>query len=228
MSQSMYQIIADERDFIVIAKSHDVHFHSQDGSAGVMAGIENDLGIKLFSVHRLDTMTSGLLLFAKSSAAAAEFTQLFSEHKVQKYYLALATGKPKKKQGWVIGDMAKARRSMHKLLRTTDNPAITQFFSHSVAEGSRLYLLKPHSGKTHQLRVALASIGVPILGDGLYGGEKADRGYLHALSLNFSFREVDYQYLSFPTAGEEFTGPSVIKQLQIWSEPEKLDWPKRK
>ncbi|WP_076414219.1 TIGR01621 family pseudouridine synthase [Shewanella sp. UCD-KL12] len=224
----MYEIIADELDFIVIAKSHDVHFHSQDGSAGVMASVEKDLDIKLFSVHRLDTMTSGLLLFAKSSAVAAEFTQLFSEHKVQKYYLALAPGKPKKKQGWVIGDMAKARRSMHKLLRTTNNPAITQFFSHSVAEGLRLYLLKPHSGKTHQLRVALASIGVPILGDGLYGGAQADRGYLHALSLSFSFREVDYQYLSFPTAGEEFTGLSVIKQLQIWSEPEKLDWPKRK
>ncbi len=228
MSQVMYQIVADERDFLVIAKSHDVHFHSQDGSAGVMASVEKDLDIKLFSVHRLDTLTSGLLLFAKSSAAAAEFTQLFSEHQVQKYYLALAPGKPKKKQGWVIGDMAKARRSMHKLLRSNENPAITQFFSHSVAEGLRLYLLKPHSGKTHQLRVALASIGVPILGDDLYGGVQAARGYLHAFSLHFSFRGENYKYLNFPDQGEEFTRPEVIKQLQIWSEPEKLDWPKRK
>ena len=224
----MYQIIADETDFIVIAKSHNVHFHSQDGTAGVMATIEKDLAIKLYSVHRLDTLTSGLLLFAKSSQAAAEFTQLFTEHKVQKYYLALATGKPKKKQGSIVGDMAKSRRSMHKLLRTMENPAKTQFFSQSVAEGLRLYLLKPLTGKTHQLRVALASIGVPILGDQLYGGEEADRGYLHAFSLDFVFRNKAYKYTVTPADGGCFTAADTIKQLQIWSEPERLDWPKQK
>jgi len=224
----MYQIVADETDFLVIAKSHDVHFHSQDGTAGVMAKVEQDLGVKLFSVHRLDTLTSGLLLFAKSSRAAAEFTQLFTAHKVQKYYVAIAKGKPKKKQGWIVGDMAKSRRSMYKLLRSMDNPAMTQFFSQSVAEGVRLYLLKPLSGKTHQLRVALASIGVPILGDRLYGGDEAERGYLHAFSLSFIFRGKAYQYLNSPAQGAEFTTPDAIKQLQIWSEPEKLDWPKRK
>ncbi|MEI6858676.1 MAG: TIGR01621 family pseudouridine synthase [Shewanella sp.] len=224
----MYQIVADEDDFLVIAKSANVHFHSQDGSAGVMARLEQDLAIKLYSVHRLDSLTSGLLLFAKNRRAAAEFTELFTQHKVQKYYVALAKGKPKKKQGWVIGDMAKSRRSMYKLLRTTENPALTQLFSQSVAEGLRLYLLKPLSGKTHQLRVALASIGVPILGDKLYGGAKSDRGYLHAFSLNFSFCGKHYLYLNYPSQGEGFTAADTIKQLQIWSEPEKLDWPKRK
>ncbi|WP_394390247.1 TIGR01621 family pseudouridine synthase [Shewanella woodyi] len=224
----MYQIVADETDFIVIAKSHNVHFHSQDGRAGVMAKLEQDLGVKLFSVHRLDTLTSGLLLFAKSSQAAAEFTRLFTEHRVQKYYLALAKGKPKKKQGSIIGDMAKSRRSMYKLMRTMDNPAKTQFFSQSVAEGLRLYLLKPLSGKTHQLRVALASIGVPILGDALYGGEESDRGYLHAFSLHFIFSGKEYQYINYPSDGVSFTNLNTIKQLQMWSEPEKLDWPKQK
>lgn len=103
----MYRIIADEADFLVISKSPNVHFHSQDGSAGVVAQLEQDLGIKLFAVHRLDTPTSGLLLLAKHPAAARQFTELFSAHQVQKYYLALAKGKPKKKQGWIIGDMAK-------------------------------------------------------------------------------------------------------------------------
>jgi tRNA pseudouridine32 synthase/23S rRNA pseudouridine746 synthase len=193
-----------------------------------MATVEQDLGIKLYSVHRLDTLTSGLLLFAKSSQVAAEFTVLFTAHKVQKYYIALALGKPKKKQGWIIGDMAKSRRSMYKLLRTTENPALTQFFSQSVAAGLRMYLLKPLSGKTHQLRVALASIGVPILGDKLYGGKEADRGYLHAFSLSFNFRDKDYRYLNNPAQGVEFASEDATKQLQIWSEPEKLVWPKQK
>lgn len=224
----MYQIIADETDFLVINKSPKVHFHSQDGSAGVMAQLEQDLERKLYSVHRLDTMTSGLLLFAKSSAAAATFTAMFSTHQVQKYYLALAKGKPKKKQGSIIGDMTKSRRSMYKLLRSTENPAITQFFSQSITDGLRLYLLKPLSGKTHQLRVALASIGVPILGDTLYGGAAADRGYLHAYMLQFELNGQAYEYCCQPSSGECFVDDRVKNQLQTWAKPEKLGWPKRK
>lgn len=226
----MYRILADEADFIVIYKSANVHFHSQDGTAGVVAKLEQDLQIKLFAVHRLDTPTSGLLLLAKNADAARQLTELFSAHKVQKYYLALAKGKPKKKQGWVIGDMAKSRRSMFKLLRTKENPAITQFFSASVGEGLRLYLLKPHSGKTHQLRVALASLGVPILGDELYGSDVADRCYLHAFCLHFRYQDAasgwrDYAYMDLPSQGELFHLASVSEALAAWREPERLAWP---
>ncbi|GGI89727.1 TIGR01621 family pseudouridine synthase [Shewanella gelidii] len=227
----MYQVVADEHDFIIIHKFSQVHFHSQDGHAGVVAQAEQDLGLKLFPVHRLDTMTSGLLILAKSSAAAATFTQLFEQHQVQKYYIAIAKGKPKKKQGWIIGDMAKSRRSMYKLLRSTKNPAKTLFFSHALGEGVRLYLLKPLSGKTHQLRVALASIGVPILGDPLYGKgstEGEDRGYLHAFVLAFRFHEQDYCYQCLPEQGVHFRNDAVVQQLQLWSEPASLDWPKSK
>jgi tRNA pseudouridine32 synthase/23S rRNA pseudouridine746 synthase len=222
----MYQIINQNDDFIIINKNANVHFHSQDGSAGVVAQLEQDLEIKLFSVHRLDTPTSGLLILAKSSEAARDFTKMFTEHQVQKYYLAIAQGKPKKKQGWIIGDMAKSRRSMYKLLRSSDNPAITQFFSHSLGDGKRLYLLKPHSGKTHQLRVALASIGVPILGDELYGKHNSDRCYLHAYALSFVFRGQAYAYFQLPDEGEEFTSEQVLVKLNLdWGMPQELEWP---
>ncbi|MGL4833991.1 MAG: TIGR01621 family pseudouridine synthase [Shewanella sp.] len=226
----MYRIIADEPDFIVISKSANVHFHSQTGEAGVVAQLEQDRDLKLYAVHRLDTPTSGLLVLAKTAAVAKQFTALFTAHKVQKYYLALAKGKPKKKQGWVIGDMAKSRRSMFKLLRSKDNPAITQFFSTSVGEGLRLYLLKPHSGKTHQLRVALASLGVPILGDELYGGAAADRCYLHAYSLRFGYVDSHdvvhhYSYQDVPQQGELFQQEAVLAAIAQWHEPDALPWP---
>ncbi|QSX37185.1 TIGR01621 family pseudouridine synthase [Shewanella sedimentimangrovi] len=222
----MFTVISEQSDFLVINKHAGVHFHSQDGTAGVVATAEQQLGLKLYPVHRLDTLTSGLLLLAKSSDAARDFTELFSQHRVQKYYLALAQGKPKKKQGRIAGDMAKSRRSQYKLTRTLDNPAITQFFSHSVAEGLRLYLLKPLTGKTHQLRVALASLGVPILGDSLYGGAAADRGYLHAYELNFNFRGTDYLFRCPPEQGQEFLLPQVTEQLQgAWFSATGLDWP---
>ncbi|KFZ37613.1 RNA pseudouridine synthase [Shewanella mangrovi] len=229
MTQANYRIIASETDFIVVDKAPGVHFHSQDGSAGLVAQLEQDLDTKLYSVHRLDTMTSGLIILARSSTAAAAFTELFTEHRVQKFYLALASGKPKKKQGWVIGDMAKSRRGMYKLLRTTDNPAITQFFSQSVAPGLRLYLLKPLSGKTHQLRVALNSIGVPILGDPLYGpaDAEADRGYLHAYALQFTWQGQNFDYRCPPSIGEQFNSTAVTQQLLTWQQPAELNWPQR-
>ncbi|GIU52452.1 MULTISPECIES: TIGR01621 family pseudouridine synthase [Shewanella] len=223
----MYQIIQQHPDFIVINKLPNVHFHSQDGTAGVVAQVEADLKIKLFAVHRLDTPTSGLLILAKSSQVAAIFTALFSEHKIQKFYVAIAKGKPKKKQGGIIGDMAKSRRSMYKLLRTKTNPAITQFFSQSIDNGLRLYLLKPLSGKTHQLRVALSSIGVPILGDELYGGEAADRCYLHAMALDFEYQGERFQFKQVPQIGIAFLNQLVEQQLlDAWQTPANLPWPK--
>ncbi|MGP1721610.1 TIGR01621 family pseudouridine synthase [Shewanella frigidimarina] len=224
----MYQLLSDQPDFIVISKSVNVHFHSQDGSAGVIAQAEADLGYKLYPVHRLDTPTSGLLIVAKSPQAANVFTKMFTEHKVQKYYLAIACGKPKKKQGWIIGDMAKSRRSMYKLLRTTENPAVTQFFSQSIASGMRMYLLKPLSGKTHQLRVALASIGVPILGDKLYGDELSDRCYLHAYSVHFTYLEQDYSFKQQPQFGKQFLLPECQQfMMNQWQSPNDLPWPSK-
>ncbi|WP_417762356.1 TIGR01621 family pseudouridine synthase [Shewanella sp.] len=230
MSSPNYHIIADEPDFLVVDKAPGVHFHSQDGHAGLVAQVEHDLSTKLFAVHRLDTMTSGLLLLARSSQAAAQFTELFTQHQVQKFYLALAQGKPKKKQGWVVGDMAKSRRGMYKLLRTTENPAITQFFSQAVGDGVRLYLLKPLSGKTHQLRVALNSVGVPILGDPLYcvADHGAARGYLHAYGLQFNWQGQAFNYLCAPTHGEQFVAEAVTQQLADWGEPWQLAWPNKK
>lgn len=225
---SMYQVISQQDDFIIINKAPNVHFHSQDGSAGVVAQAEIDLGIKLFAVHRLDTPTSGLLILAKNPEAANRFTQMFTAHQIQKYYLAIANGKPKKKQGWVIGDMAKARRSMYKLLRSKDNPAITQFYSTSIGAGIRAYLLKPHSGKTHQLRVALASIGVPILGDSLYGEAIDDRCYLHAYQLNFCYLGQEYQFTQAPHQGQQFLAPAMQTcLLNEWLLPAELDWPQK-
>lgn len=224
----MYTIVAEEQDFIVISKRAGAHFHSQDGFPGVVATVQQEMGLRLYPVHRLDSVTSGLLLLARSGEAATALGMLFSKHQVQKYYLALAGGKPKKKQGWVIGDMAKSRRSKYKLLHSKGNPAITEFFSKSVLPGLRCYLLKPHSGKTHQIRVALASLGTPVLGDKLYGSNKADRTYLHAWQLEFTYNEVPHQYLIAPETGALFRQPELIEVLHQWRQPSALDWPGNK
>ena len=106
---------------------------------------------------------------------------------VKKQYLAISDHKPKKKQGLIQGDMAKGRRGAWLLTRSQENPAITRFTSLSLGEGRRLFFLSPLTGKTHQLRVAMKSLGAPILRDALYGGSPADRVYLHAWRLSLVY-----------------------------------------
>lgn len=192
------KIIFDHPSFIIAEKPHDLSFHNDDGD-GFMTKVKTALGIELFSVHRLDKVTSGLTIFAKSSKSASIFGDLFSSRSIVKTYLALAKGKPTKKQGTVSGDMTKSRRGTFKLLRSKDNPAITKFTSISYDEGIRLYILKPHTGKTHQLRVMMKSIGVPILGDTAYSAEMHERVCLHAHKLEFTFENELFSFESHPS-----------------------------
>ncbi len=210
-------------DFLVVYKPAGVHFHSQDGQPGLVAQLEARLGASLYPVHRLDTPTSGLLVLARHPAAAATLTAQFTAHQVEKRYLALSAQKPKKKQGTVKGGMAKARRGAWKLTQGRENLALTQFVSHSLRPGIRAFLLRPRSGRTHQIRVALKSLGAPILGDALYGGTDADRTYLHALSLGFDWQGEWQQFWLAPRQGAHW-GEELDALLSQW-QAEDPHWP---
>lgn len=228
MTKITIDVIDNQRDFIVINKQHNINFHDEEVvGSGLFSQVKHQLKIPtLFPVHRLDKMTSGLLIFAKNLPAAQVFQQQFEQHHIEKYYLALAHGKPKKKQGLIKGDMEKSRRGMWKLLRSQNSPAITQFMSTTVAPKLRLYLVKPHSGKTHQIRVALNSLGTPISGDPLYNQSSAmDRGYLHAFALRFKFQNKTFQYLNIPTQGEYFTTQEVQQAIASFNPPFEQNWP---
>lgn len=225
----MYKIINENIDFLVVDKAPGVNFHDEgDLGTGLFSLVKNQLNLnELYPVHRLDKMTSGLVIFAKTLACAQAFGVLFEAHNIEKYYLAIADKKPSKKQGLIKGDMAKSRRGMFKLLRSMTNPAITQFFSYSLPNKQRLYILKPHSGKTHQLRVALSSIGAPIVGDPLYNAQSlVDRGYLHAYAIKFTYLGEIFEFSSLPTVGEHYLTPQIMKQLLALKKPWQLNWPK--
>lgn len=107
-------------------------------------------------------------MLATSREAAGELVSAFRKRQVHKYYVALSDRKPSKKMGSVVGDMEKGRRGAWLLARTHADPAVTRFTSVGVPGGRpglRAFLLKPETGRTHQLRVALKSLGAPVLGD---------------------------------------------------------------
>lgn len=206
----MYKVVADNSDFVVIDKFPGVGFHGEAGAGGLTAALRADLGIaSVYTVHRLDTMTSGLILFAKQRDIARELAAQFQRRDVEKWYVAISDRRPKKKQGLIIGDMERARRGMWKLAHTRTNPAVTRFYSRAYAENLRLFVVKPQTGKTHQIRVALKSIGAPVLGDPLYYRESAarddvDRGYLHSYALAFHLKGDEFRFVNMPTAGAYF------------------------
>lgn len=221
---SDFDIIENNDDFLVINKHNNVDFHCSDSGLGIVAKVSQALGNStLYPVHRLDKMTSGLLIMAKSSQVAAQFGVLFESRTIRKFYLALSDKKPKKKQGLIKGDMKKGRNGSYLLLKSNDNPAVTQFFSFSVAAGIRGFVLKPHTGKTHQLRVAMKSIGAPILGDPRYYPQhQGDVGFLHAWQLQF---ELNGQAFAF-TAQPPWTLNGVEAWLRDMTKPQELSWPK--
>ncbi len=225
MSESQPLVaVFEHEDFWVVNKPPGMSVQESHHGPGVLAELKAKHGGAFFPVHRLDAGTSGLLLVARHATANSTLSQLFQARQVEKYYLALSSRKPDKKQGTIAGDMEKSRRGAWKLLHTRLQPAVTQFFSKGIG-GQRLFLLKPLTGKTHQIRVALKSIGAPILGDETYSGEPADRLYLHAYALGFDYQGQAYRFACLPQLSGAFgcfSDAEVIEWVQApWDKP----WP---
>lgn len=218
----MIKILFENDDFLIALKKAGVNFHSEE-EAGFVVQVSQQANIPLLPVHRLDKMTSGLVIFAKNSEVAAQFGKMFENREIEKYYIAISMRKPKKKMGWVKADMGSARRGDYKLLPTMNNPAITQFISCALRTHERFFLIKPHTGKTHQIRVALKSLGSPIAGDERYAqadeARKEERGYLHAFALRFYLNEELFSFISSPDEGERFVSEECKIQLSVWNQP---------
>lgn len=149
--------------------------------------IVSDRHGEVFTVHRLDMDTSGVMVFARDKDTHRELSRLFEQRRVAKTYEALIDGHLADETGTI--DAAIAKHSRQRPLRHLDpdgQVAITHWTVVAYAAGQTRVVLKPETGRSHQLRLHMASLGHAILGDVFYGDpSRYDRLCLHAKTLGF-------------------------------------------
>jgi 23S rRNA pseudouridine1911/1915/1917 synthase len=139
-------------------------------------------------VHRLDKDTSGVMLVAKNQVAQANLSKQFKSHSVTKAYLALVKGKLEPESGIIEADIGRDPKNRKKMAVVAEGrEARTEYRVIKYIGGYTLLEIMPETGRTHQIRVHLAAIGFPVVGDKVYGvkSKYLTRQFLHACRLGF-------------------------------------------
>ena len=156
-------------------------------AAGAKGGEEDRPGI----VHRLDRDTSGLLVVARSQEAYEGLQRLVRRRALTREYLALVVGQPRSRRGTIDAPVGRDRhdRLRHSLDTATPRAAVTHFELEELLPRHALLRVRLETGRTHQIRVHLAAIDLPVAGDPTYGirGDLGlERQFLHAARLAFA------------------------------------------
>ena len=185
--QDEHLLVVDKPAGLVV---HPGHGHAQGtlvhALAGKIAGGDPERpGI----VHRLDRDTSGLMVVARSEAAHARLQELVRDRALERTYLALVRGRPRSRTGRVEAAIGRDRGDATRISMDTDSPrnAITHFEVDRLWPLHALLRVKLETGRMHQIRVHLAAIDLPVVGDATYGvpGPGVARQFLHAAELAF-------------------------------------------
>jgi 23S rRNA pseudouridine1911/1915/1917 synthase len=193
------KIIYEDDDILVIDKPAGIAVHPAPGTPSgtlvnailhYLPGIAKDAdSLRPGIVHRLDKDTSGLILVAKNRAAQANLSDQFKNRTVKKTYITLVKGKLTPEKGIIEADIGRDPKNRQKMAvveegreARTDYKVIRYYDNYTLLE------IKPETGRTHQIRVHLAAIGYPVVGDATYGftTKHLSRQFLHAGKIGFN------------------------------------------
>lgn len=203
-------VLYEDDDCVVINKPIGLLTHSKgtfNPEATVSTWLRSRMkamsGERAGIVHRLDRATSGVMICAKTPEALGWLQKQFSQRKTKKSYAAVVMGEmnepeaiidmpiernPKKPQTFRVGNNGKSALTAYKVVKTDSTRSLLE--------------LKPTTGRTHQLRVHLAQLGHPIIGDTFYGGKPADRLFLHAHTLEITLPNKERKTFEVPVPPE--------------------------
>jgi len=214
-------IIYEDDSVIVIDKPDGLLTHSK-GALNLEPSVasfikaklndENLIGNRAGIVHRLDRRTSGVIITAKNEASQKWLQKQFSTRKVKKQYLAIVEGTLEPQKALIDAPIARnPNRPQSFMVSSSGKPAQTEYeaLEHIEKKGEHYTLvnLRPRTGRTHQLRVHLAYINHPIVGDNIYGHD-GPKLLLHAASLELTLPDKSRRTFSSPTPDkiEDFSG----------------------
>ena len=240
------KILYESNRILAIDKPAGIAHHTEEDELGIISLLQEyyrstSKASRLYGVHRLDRVTSGILVLAKDPEMAGWLSKQFPEKTIVKYYIGISHRKPKKKkQGWIKGKMTRGRRKSWYLESSTEsstNCAVTRFYTAGLGamgehclptknttlssansddellSAKTCLLFRPHTGKTHQLRVAAKSVGLPLLGDPIYSPDTLpsamtgnNRTFLHATAI----------HIPLPTETDD---RDEQQKVTIWSPP---------
>jgi 23S rRNA pseudouridine1911/1915/1917 synthase len=167
-------------------------------------------------VHRIDKETSGLLVVAKSDAAHEGLAKQFADHSIERVYRALVAGHPRPAEGTISARIGRSDRNRKKMAVLADTAsrgkhAVTHYKLLKMLYNSSLLECRLETGRTHQVRVHMASIGHPLLGDPVYGKTPAPLREL-LKTLNFSRQALHAAVLGFvhPLTGDKLRFSSDV------------------
>ncbi len=189
-------IIWEDDALLVLNKPHGLAIQGGSKTTRHLDDLLQQYGTKLGAtyrlVHRLDRDTSGIVLVAKTSEMAAHLAETFRQGKVKKTYWAVVVGNPLGREGTIELPLIKTgEKNREKVVvdKLNGKQAITHYrVVKKIYPDLFLLELSPKTGRTHQLRVHCAHLGMPILGDGKYGGPaamSANKVHLHARFVEF-------------------------------------------
>ncbi len=183
-------LIAEDGDIIAVNKPAGLLAEPTryTGAVSLLSLAETRFG-KVTLFHRLDRDTSGVILLTRGTAANRYLDHAFQQRTVAKEYIAVVRAPNRLETSGEISVAIghhPARRDMMAAVERGGKPAATRYQVIAATDSTQWLQLWPHTGRTHQLRVHLAHLGAPILGDRLYGGERkpATRLMLHALRIS--------------------------------------------
>lgn len=200
MSMERETILYETNDFLVVKKPAGLASQGDGSADDLCSRLAALSGGVCYAVHRLDQMTGGVMVYAKTKAAAAALGQAFAAHAVQKEYLCVTEGCPTPERGQLCDVLffdraagksfpvrqkadgsyrrgAKPARLFYEVLQQADTPGGTR----------ALLRVRLETGRTHQVRCQMAAQGTPLCGDGKYGGrDRGCRTALWAASLRFA------------------------------------------
>ncbi len=193
-------VIYDSKWYAVINKPSGLVVHPAPGNNsdtlvnGLLAkfNIDDDEMVRPGIVHRLDKDTSGLLIVAKNRDVRQKISELFQQREVKKIYIAVCLGNPSKDFYHVDNNIGRSHIDRKKMSVVSEGGKRAISDVKVLSKGKELFLasVRIYTGRTHQIRVHMAHLGYPIVGDSLYGGNNVmkfgiDRQALHAYYISF-------------------------------------------